>query len=105
MIVESLFEVAREKAHLGCVLLQVVFTNVFFTCLICKGVHGECARMRANFLGSYTTDICRYPRALMPWISVLYPVAYTTDISLRSRSVVCATGYDTDVRGIGTNTV
>ena len=85
MIVESLFEVAWEKGHFGCILLQVVFTNVFCTCLLCKGVHGECARMRANFLGSCTTDICTYPRALMPRIyylcpmpriSALYPVAY-----------------------------
>ena len=45
-----------------------VSSDVFFTCLVCMGDHGECARMRANFLGSYTTDICGYPRALMPRI-------------------------------------
>ena len=35
----------------------------------------------------------------------MYPVAFTTDISLRSISVVYATGYNADIRGIGTNTV
>ena len=36
---------------------------------------------------------------LMPRISALYPVAYATDID-RSISVVYATGYNADIRGI-----
>ena len=68
MVVESLLEALRKKARFGFVLLQVVSTNVFCMCLLCKGVHGECARMRANILWLYTTDICGYPRALMPRI-------------------------------------
>ena len=63
MVVGSLLEALRKKAHFGFVQLQVVFTNVFCICLLCKGVHGECARLCANILGSYTTDICGYSRA------------------------------------------
>ena len=63
MVVGSLIEALRKKALFGFVLLQVVFTSVFHMCLLCKGVHGECARLRANILGLYTTDICGYPRA------------------------------------------
>ena len=36
----------------------------------------------------------------MPRISALYPVAYTTDIHRRSISVVYATGYNADIRGM-----
>ena len=50
-------------------------------------VHGECARLRANILGSYTTNIREYHRALMPRKSALYPVEYTMDIDHREISM------------------
>ena len=36
----------------------------------------------------------------MPRICALYPVAYTTDIDRREISVVYATGYNADIRGM-----
>ena len=46
---------------------------------------------------------CLYYTIFVPMrrISALYPVAFPTDISLRSISVVYATGYNADIRGIG----
>ena len=41
----------------------------------------------------------------MPQISVLYPVAYTTDISLPVNICGIGTGYNADIHRIGTNTV
>ena len=41
MVVGSLLEALRKKAHFGFVLLPVVFTNVFCMCLLCKGVHEQ----------------------------------------------------------------
>ena len=42
----------------------------------------------------------------MPRMSVLHPMAYTTDIDrIPPISVVYATGYNVDIRGIGKNTI
>ena len=64
---------------------------------ICLKVHALtlgmlCFAMCNN--GYYTVFVS------MPRIFALYPVAYTTDIDRREISVVYATGYNVDIRGI-----